>query len=764
MGYNKESRRPSEKLLDVLAPSGRAIGRVIVAGLVGVILAASPINASAEEAIQAVAASNDDAIVEVVDVQEGSLDETLDAQIIAETDIDEQAVDDQAPAEQDALVQEVAESAADTQEEGAAAEETLADDANQTGALSDDVTTPATDEEQAAEPEVEAAEEGELAEVANDTAAAADDTLAAQNEAAVEPVTAAKKGSWVVDARSGRLERYWVWDDGTLAKNTLITPDNGAGYYAWALSDGRILRGKWDSGSGRVYIADNAGKLIGSDMDSDGWVVTNIYDGRLQRYYVDANLKAACSGFFSVKDYGDVFGMGGHGFVVRDDFMFGNRKWSANNDGKLRSGWYVTSGFGDGLQRYWMGDTVFGSPHAAAVSRLVTASKDKSGYDAYATADGYVLRGRWDAGNGRVYIADNDGKLIGSGMTKSGWVVTKKYDGVWERYYVDAVTKAACSGFFTVDGYGDVFGMAGTGKILRGALRFGKSVILGDNDGRLPQTAGWLVTSAYGQGIQRYWIEKVYGKYMGTKPGYSTAGYAHYTTDDGYVLRNAVYIAGVGKGYTADNDGRAKQMPIGWSRFAGHWYYLSATQLGKFDIDVNESGKLLGHYDILHDIWERIKDYRSDTQYLVATSWDSCYLAVFKGARYNWEPIFGWNCVTGNMNKVVTPDGGTWAATYDYYLARYNVPSMRSDEVEGWAWGLNQSFSGSRLRMVNVQEQYFTSIFYTLGYHTWLNSSSELGKHLSYGCVRLDYPNAKWIYENIAPGTRCLQIRTPTYR
>lgn len=391
-----------------------------------------------------------------------------------------------------------------------------------------------------------------------DPASSADETL--------DPMEDARQGHWVVDARSGALERYWVWNDnGSVAKNMLITPQNGAGYYAWARADGRIVRGKWDSGRGLVYIADNGGKLIGSDMKQDGWVVTGEYDGHLERYYVDAAAKAARSGFFTVDGYGDVFGRGEKGYVIRTDFTFGNRKWSADNDGKLRSGWYVTSGFGQGLQRYWMGDTVFDSPHAAAVSRLVDSSKENSGYDAYAMADGTILRGRWDNGRGRVYIADNGGKLIGSGMSESGWVVTSEYDGHLERYYVDGETKAVYSGFFTVEGYGDVFGQGGTGKILRGTMSFGDSVILADNDGRLPSKNGWLVSSAYKQGVQRYWIELIFGAYRGTKPGYTVNGWTHFTLPQGYVLRNADLNLGKGVITRADNDGRlGKAVPEGF--------------------------------------------------------------------------------------------------------------------------------------------------------------------------------------------------------
>ncbi len=38
-------------------------------------------------------------------------------------------------------------------------------------------------------------------------------------------------------------------------------------------------------------------------------------------------------------------------------------------------------------------------------------------------------------------------------------------------------------------------------------------------------------------------------------------------------------------------------------------------------------------------------------------------------------------------------------------------------------------------------------------------SYRELGKAASHGCIRLTVPDAKWIYENIAPGTKCEFIK-----
>lgn len=711
MNCKRRSVRPSGKRTLTLKAPGYVFKGAVTAGLVWALAAVSPAVALAEESLDE-GLLGTGAVMEMAIEDDGTLTQTnenanIQAGDAFEQDLnvtDEQSgVDDQSTVTGEDTKVEDANAATGTEQAGAELDATLTQDATAT----------------------------------TDASAQAADTQGIQDEAAqaeLKTLDEVRQGSWVIDDRSGSLERYWVWSDGTVAKNELITPENGAGYYAYATADGPILRGKFDNGAGRIYVADNEGKLMGSDMTSDGWVVTTLYDGHYERYYVDATTKAAVSGFFNVADYGDVFGTGGEGYIIRGDFMFGNRKWSSDNDGKLRSGWYVTSGFGDGIQRYWMGDKVFDSAHAAAENRLVTPT-DGAGYYAYATSGGLILRGKFDNGAGRVYIADNDGKLMGSDMSSDDWVVTDLYDGHLERYYVDATSKAAYSGFVRVPGYGDVFGRGGDGFVIRGALPFGETVVLADNDGRLPTQTGWLVTDVYGQGLQRYYIEAIWQDFNGAKPGYSTAGYEHYVTKEGYVLINGVQK--IGKNYyMADSDGRLQKINVGW------------TTVNNKRVFVRTDGSMVEFSDTGYAAWSGIQGYFSGSGYIMAIDNNACRVYVFTGTQGNYMPYAEWIATVGTTPEKGGDDsfGETFRGVshvrakgyqmgncpYEFYWTEFYINSA----------ALQGDGEGQRFHSILYWDQGMTSVY-----------DGTLGQQASHGCVRLATENAKWVYDNIPLGT-----------
>lgn len=190
--------------------------------------------------------------------------------------------------------------------------------------------------------------------------------------------------------------------------------------------------------------------------------------------------------------------------------------------------WLVTGDYtGGALERYWIE-----SDGSMAKGKLLRVVEGGSEYYAYATPEGPVVRGRWvDPSTGYVYFADNDGRL-----ESSGWVVTGDYTGgALQRYWIDEDARAAVPGY-SPDGW-DHYTTA-EGYVARGAWADPSTgfVYLADNDGLLSGT-GWVVSDAYGHGLQRYWVDP---ETHACEPGFSADGWAHYTTDGGYVLRGAL--------------------------------------------------------------------------------------------------------------------------------------------------------------------------------------------------------------------------------
>ena len=409
---------------------------------------------------------------------------------------------------------------------------------------------------------------------------------------------------WVVDNHEGNLERYWV-ESGKLWRDGLKRASFG--YWFYSLSSGRVLRGSFTDGE-LVYLADNDGRLAGGE--NGGWVVSRDYGQGLQRYYIDADAHAAVIGYSSE---GYAHYTTSNGYTLRGVQKSDGIVYAADNDGKLgggRSGWVVSSDFGQGLQRYWFeedgtlkvgyssdgyahyttsngyvlrgvqksGDVVYaadndgrlgGGRSGWAVSSdfgqglqrywfesdgTLRVGYSEDGWAHYTTSEGYVLRGALKATDGGMYYADNDGKL-----KNSGWLVTSDFGQGLQRYwFVD--NKVASEGLYQIGSSSWTYATS-NGYVLRGALAKGALVYLADNDGLVAGGAkgGWVVSSAYGQGLQRYWIEV---DEHAAKVGYSTSGWAHYTTSGGYVLRGVYKDGDVV--YAADNDGRLGGGRSGW--------------------------------------------------------------------------------------------------------------------------------------------------------------------------------------------------------
>ena len=182
-----------------------------------------------------------------------------------------------------------------------------------------------------------------------------------------------------------------------------------------------------------------------------------------------------------------------------------------------------------------------------------SSSGDDSGDD---SGDAYVSDKKGWNKDGTGYCKD-------PGVVYTGYVVDSHVDKkTTERYWIENGWLFKNGMFDSRDGY---YGYSlSDGTVLRGVYRNVSegTVYIANNDGKLitgtkDDKTGWTVTSAYGQGQQRYYIESDHKIHT----GYSESGYAHFTTDDGYVLRGGTE-APDGNIYYADGDGRLQKS--GW--------------------------------------------------------------------------------------------------------------------------------------------------------------------------------------------------------
>lgn len=333
-----------------------------------------------------------------------------------------------------------------------------------------------------------------------------------------EGATESRRGWLVTDqaidpsAPSG-LQRYWLDPlTGSLAIGRLVEPGEGAGYWAYATDLGCVVLGKWvDPKTGYVYLADNDGRL-----EQSGWLVTDEYDGGMQRYWVDAVVRAAVPGVSS--DGWDHFTTVA-GYVARGKYWNStDTLYLADNDGRLAlgdaSGWLVTSDFDGAFQRYWV------NPETGAASTGSFVVADEHYYSLPEL--GYVLRGKLAYGAGML-LADNDGVLAWD----EGWLVSDAYDGEMQRYRIDGAPgdglMGAHLGFFTLEG-NDYYSREDVGYTARNDWYFivaKGSWYHADNDAVLTILVGKKV------GYQNPARYPQVGAYTVTLPGYCTGYYTY---------------------------------------------------------------------------------------------------------------------------------------------------------------------------------------------------------------------------------------------
>ncbi|WP_248922186.1 L,D-transpeptidase family protein [Olsenella intestinalis] len=212
-------------------------------------------------------------------------------------------------------------------------------------------------------------------------------------------------GFWLVTGAWGSLDRYWVGADCQIARSRLVTPDEGAGWLAYATHTGAVVRGGRDRGDGWAWLADQDGRLA----TGSGWVVSDAFGQGLQRYWLESR------GDYSLARVGHFQRDGAHylgtsaGYVLRGKMSWGDGVLLADNDGRLawQEGWLVTDVYDGYLCRYRI-DTAPGDGLMGA--RVGFFSLGGSTYYGIPGAGYCLINATWTI-DGRIWQADADGRL-----------------------------------------------------------------------------------------------------------------------------------------------------------------------------------------------------------------------------------------------------------------------------------------------------------------------------------------------------------------
>lgn len=261
------------------------------------------------------------------------------------------------------------------------------------------------------------------------------------------------------------------------------------------------------------------------------------------------------------------------------------------------------------------------------------------------------------------------------------WLITNAW-GSMQRYWIGSDGNIVKGRFIKAnEGTGYDVYATGSGAIARGKTSYNGTVLLSDNDGRLASGEGWLITGRYDGGA----VQRYWlVKVSGDYSGAKTGL---------FTVGNSKYYGLPAQGYVVRND----------YIYSGRWYKANN------DGVLSESGAP-GEAEMLL----RAQGLASRTGYLVLVDTNACRMAVFSGAKGSWTTVRIEDCVCG------APGTPTIKGTYSL---GYHLPVLP-------AWS-------NALYCTNITGGYF--------FHSVLSSTSELGKHLSHGCVRLNWPTAQYI-------------------
>lgn len=333
-----------------------------------------------------------------------------------------------------------------------------------------------------------------------------------------ESTFAVEQNSQVDNETPSEVSNQIVWHQGW------ISPEEGAGYWRWGLSDGTIAVSSWRHINGSWYWFDDEGRMAQDGLVQVGGATYGFSSSGAMRvgWYLDSTGPTSAWRYFSgsgamvkgwLSDGSNWYWLDDEGKMVHDTMLqIGEATYGFSSSGAMLIGWHLDasvwhyfSGSGamvkgwlsDGGRWYWL-DPADGS--------MATGLKECNGTSYSFNSSGAMLSSQWALIDNNWYYADSNGLLHG------GWLLL---GNSW--YYLDQGSHIMLTGFMQVESstyFLTSSGAMATGWALvdgtwyyaasNGAIQRGRWIKFGSAWYYLDDVSGAMCTGEFAVGNTRY--------------------------------------------------------------------------------------------------------------------------------------------------------------------------------------------------------------------------------------------------------------------
>lgn len=475
----------------------------------------------------------------------------------------------------------------------------------------------------------------------------------------------------------------------------------GARMTGWINPEGKgdcyfnpMMKTGWTTISGKQYYLDKT-----TGVKTIGWQRKTIDSNT---YCFDSNgvLQTGWKSYSSGRYYFDPStGAMKTGFV-----QIGNGQFLFNSNGVMQTGWKK------------VGSNARNSYFNPSTGRMQTGWANIGGKWYYLNTSNGMYTVGWENIGGAKYFFDKK-----SGVMKTGW--QKKTIDKKNYYYFYPSTGKMAKGWTTISKNRYFFNTS-NGKMARGWLKYKKKKY-------------YLTKSGKKIGVMVTGMKKISGSYY----FFNKHNGAMKSNGCEKVSKKLYYFAKNGKarwtkGWFKGSDKKKRYclgkgvLATGKKKIGSNWYIFSKT-----DGTVTKS---LGD-----DLDQKVQSKSSATRYLIAIKRSTYEVRVYTGSKNNWTRAKKFKCAIGAS---ATPTKtGTYTISDKGVKKTFEVtnPDGTQTDTRYWYWCYYTGTHGVH-----------SGLYYNGGPKDGQDYDTRVGVKSTNGGIRVDYSNAKWIYNNVPLSTK----------